>query len=285
MSESFYDVAEKLNVDTSEITDTLKRAGIACPSEFNGNFIWLFENVQEATRNRLLLHTNAFGDFPLIALPAINMLDYCYDMHKVINEFGIDVIVREILKTPLSFYKPELSNAELFRVVVFLMCIWVDIKHETYKCRGISWNPLVSFDTPIYYRSGAVKEWLPKCNIFLANILEVIDSIYKFLLWSFIDYSTEKHKKPLTIFSLTISQREDILKMPGVACLNTPGCKQVAFNLLTHIRRLVAQMCCMLLRRGNDAFVVKNTTETTFADDLKQVYQFIQKMESFINNG
>ena len=86
-------------------------------------------------------------------------------------------------------------------------------------------------------------------------------------------------------FPMALSSTEDILKMPGVACLNTPGCKQVAFNLLTTIRSLIAQMCCVLLRRGNDAFVIKPTTEATFAADIKQVYLLIQKMEAFINNG
>lgn len=284
MSESFYDIAKKLNLADYEVESAIKRAGISCESEFNGNFIWMFDDVKNISRNRIMLHTNSFGEFPIVALPAINMLEHCYSMEEVVNEFGLDTIVREILKIPIKFSKPALSTSELFRVVVFLICIWSDIKHETYRCRCVQWNPLISFDTPIYYRSGVVKEWTSECNIFTANILEIIDSIYKFLLWSFTAYSEKYITEMPAKFPLTLSKSEDILKMPGVACLDTYKCKQVAFNLLTTIRSLIAQMCCMLLRRGNNAFVVKQTTEDTFTDDLKQVYQLIQKMEVFISN-
>ena len=279
------DLARELSMTESSLESVIKKAGIPCDSEFNGNFIWLTDTACVSQKLLILLHTNSFGEFPVVSLPSVNMLESSRVMGEIVNAFGIGTITREVLKAIPNIPKPALSNSELFMVVQFLTCLWVDIKQEIYRHRYIYWNPLVSFDTPVYTRSGSIKEWIPDCNILRANIWELVDSIYKFLLWSFDDYSYKGLRYTSTKFPMTLSTKEDILKMPGVACLNTPGCKRVAFNMLTLIRSLTAQMCCMLLRRGNDAFVIKPTTEATLADDIKQFYLLIQKMEAFINNG
>lgn len=285
MLQTYCDLARDISIPEDRLEIIIKRAGIPCDSDFNGGFLWLTDKLLVNHKNRILLHTNSFGDFPVIGLPAVNMLESSDTSKELINNFSIDTITSSALSVVPNIPSPGLSNAELFSLGYFLTCLWVDIKQETYKFRDTYWNPLVSFDTPIYRKTGNCKVWEPECNMARANILELIDSVYRFMIWSFENYSYMGIRYIPTKFPMTLSTKEDILKMPGVACLNTPGCKRVAFNMLTLIRSLTAQMCCMLLRRGNDAFVVKPTTEATLADDIKQFYLLIQKMEAFINNG
>lgn len=285
MPQTYCDLARELKIPENQLSKIIQRAGISCDSEFNGNFIWLTDELNNYQRSRIFLHTNSFGDLPVIGLPDVNMLEKYYQEKEIINGYGLDTIYHSLIKGVIPINKSALSSPEIFSLAYFLGCIWVDIKQETYRHRYVFWNPTISFDTPVYYRSGELKEWSPECNFIRASIWEILDSIYRFLIWSFIDYTYNGVRHIQTKFPMTLSTKEDILKMPGVACLNTPDCKRVAFNMLTLIRSLTAQMCCMLLRRGNDAFVVKPTTEATLADDIKQFYLLIQKMEAFINNG
>lgn len=285
MPQTYCDLARELGIREGQLEAVIKRAAISCDSEFNGNFLWLTDDLPVNPKNRVMLHTGSFGEFPVIGLPDINMLVSYPTARELTNNFGIDAVVSSIIKSVPVIPKPSVSNLELYYMSYFLSCLWVDIKQETYRCIGIYWNPLISFDTPVYWKTGAHKPWENDCNILRANILELIDSIYRFLIWDFNAYTLLGAKYMPVKFPMALSSTEDILKMPGVACLNTSGCKQVAFNTLTLIRSLIAQMCCILLRRGNDAFVIKPTTEATFAADIKQVYLLIQKMEAFINNG
>lgn len=285
MPQTFCQLARELAIPEDTLTSIIQRAGIPCDTEFNGRFLWLTDELSSYQKNRILLHTGSFGEFPVIGLPNYNLLTYSFSATDLINEFGLNSITFSALKSVYGVYNPDLTYRELYNLAYFLACIWIDIKQEMYKRIHLFWNPLISFDVPVYRRNGTVKPWDAQCNIIRANIFETIDSVYRFLLWSFTDYSIAGRKYKPTIFPMTLASTETIKQMPGVSCLDTPGCRKAAFNTLTTIRSLIAQMCCMLLRRGNDAFVVRYTTEETFADDLKQVYLFIQKMESFINHG
>ena len=285
MSQTYCQLARELSIPENQLTSIIQRAGISCDSEFNGNFIWLIDDIGIVSKNRILLHTNSFGEFPIVALPAVNMLETSDSAREIINNFGIDTIALAVTKTIPSILNPGLSNRELFSLAYFLANLWVDIKQETYRHRYVYWNPLISFETPVYYRQGNHIQWDINCNILRANILEIIDSIYRFLLWSFDDYSYKGAKYLPTKFPMTLAKKEDLSDMPGIACLSTTNVKQQAYRILTLIRQKVAQMCCMLLRRGNETFVIDSTTDKTFFDDIKQLYLLIQKMEAFINNG
>lgn len=287
-------LAEQLGVDDTDIVDIIKHAGINCETELEGLHVSIFSQIRTFGLNLIKLHLNQFGSFPILALPGVNL--FCWMFPELFNETGINILFQQAQKDVPEFDAPKLSHEELFNVVQFLSCIWADIRVELYQYSFlIRWRPLISFENPVYYKKGDMIPWDKSCNILRAELLEILNSTSKFLYYSYGDYHKQlgsiifkrkrsKRTNPVTAFPILNAYNEDIYNYPGVACLDTEASRKTACNMLTIIRGLLARLCCMLLRIPADSIVVNTTTWNTLADDLKQLYHIIQKMEGYLNN-
>lgn len=287
-------LAEQLGVDDTDIVDIVKHAGIDCETDLEGLHVSIFTQVRLLEINQIKLHLNQFGSFPIVALPAVNL--FCWTFRDLFNETGIRTLFQLARKDIPEIENPRLSHEELFNVVQFLSCIWSDIRVELYQYSFlIRWRPLISFENPVYYKAGEMIPWDKSCNILRAELLEILNSTSKFLYYSYGDYHKKlgseifyrkrsSRKNQITTFPVLNASNEDIYHYPGVVCLDTEASRITACNMLTIIRGLLARLCCMLLRIPSDSIVVNQTTWETLPDDLKQLYQIIQKMEGYLNN-
>ncbi len=289
-------IAKELDEDDSNLVSTIQFAGITCESELNGYFISSFTDIRLPSLNLLKLHANKFGTFPIVAIPGLNLLPWDSHFIDLNVETGLSTLVSHVIKEVPEFDDPRLSHEELFNIVQFLTCIWTDIRVEMYRYAfAIYWRPLISFENPVYYQQGKVNSWDKNCNILRAELMEIINSAFRFVQFSYGDYKKHlgatvfgrkraRRTNSVTTFPLLNASNEDIYNYPGVACLDTEASRKTACNMLTIIRGLLARLCCMLLRIPADSIVVNTTTWNTLADDLKQLYHIIQKMEGYLNN-
>ena len=290
-----YQLAREKNIKSSSLERAVQSGGIPLESDFNGFFIDGMAEIPKESINLIYLHTNLFGEFPVISLPGINMLALWNEMLELNNEKGLSSLIGRTLKEIPNVADPKISHQELFNVVQFLSCIWVDIRTFSYRYQEqLNWASLVSFETPVYYRNGNLGSWDPSCNILKAEIMETINSTYRLLLCSYGYYrhcfryppkkTRFKRKTSITEFPLLQADNEDIYKYPGVSCLDTADSRKVACNLVTTINHILANTACMLLRIPNNRITTNLSKWDSLADDLKWLYKLINKMEAYLNN-
>ena len=291
-----YDLAERTNTEFSYLEQAIKNGGVSCEGAFNGFYVNGTATLSENGLNLIYLHANLFGTLPIVSLPSLNVLCLWYEMIQLNGEKGLAALVGQAIKESGSVSNPGLSHEELFSVVQFLSCIWADIRIFSYQYRAqIYWTPLVSFESPVYYRSGGTISWNPSHNVLKAEILEIINSVYRLLLDSYgyykhcFQYSKDKPKPPRrhtpkTDFLLVNSDTEDIYDYPGVACLRTDKARTTACEIFTRVNGIITRLACMLLHLPIDAIPFRYTKWNTLAQDLKQFYMTIQKMELYLNN-
>lgn len=288
-------LARDCNVNESQLERAVQNGGIPCESTFNGIYVDSLAELPIDSLNLVYLHANLFGTFPVVSLPCVNMLALWPEMTQLNNEKGLVALISRAFREVPVIADPRISHEDLFSVVQFLSCIWADIRVFSYRYQEqLYWNPLVSFDSPMYYRPGTIPVWKADCNILRAEILEIINSIYRLLLCSYGYYrrcfkyvnkpKPLRRRIPISDFSLLNATDADMYTYDGIKCLSSTSSRETACKMLTTVRRIIAKFICMLLRIPQTQIQITTTTWNTLASDVKHLYKMVQKAECYLNN-
>ena len=230
---------------------------------------------------RSFLVCGAYGTFPPVTIPNVDTQTWL-NKNKKCAAFAANTGILDIREFVIDTF-PEVCPPEdydqelLYRVVNFLMCIRHDVQAAYMLKKKATWNPLVSFTSPFYYRKGEIRNWVLDNNILRAEIMEFCYTVYHFLFACGVIKGSDSYS-----FYLQGLTKEDADRLHIFDYIKDEKAMTTVCSVVSKMQKCVSIFDRMLRR-----LPLEENAERVTSDNLLEVlqgmYKKLSSLESYLS--
>lgn len=237
------------------------------------------EGLDDVEIQRAFLLTGAYGVFPPITVPNVDTVKWLdTDCLKFKEKTDIVSIRNFVCETVPEISPGEATDHEsMYRVVNFLTCIRHEVMGAYLLKRQVSWNPLVSFMTPFYYREGYMKNWVMYNNVLRSEILEFLFEVYSFLV------AAGVIKNHYMRFFLRDLKQEDVDRLKLFDYIKDDKVMSTTCSIVTKMRDSLT-LFDQMLRRLPAQPITEKITKDNLLEALQGMFKKLKSMEQYCSS-